>query len=203
MVEPVKRRVLAEQVGVKIATELGLDAPVEDERVRREGAREEGARGDHEDRRRTLRGRAIAARARWACARRRTACAKSLFNILDHGIEGFSLCGRACHRSFRRHRCARARGHVARRRVLPVRRRSGGGARADPHQHRSVLRLDGRHAHLPPRCDRSRAGRHRGAVCACLPRSAIRQGARRARARRACRRRMAGSRGRLSCARSA
>jgi 23S rRNA pseudouridine2605 synthase len=34
-VEPVKRRVLAEQVGVKIAAELGLDAPVEAERVRR------------------------------------------------------------------------------------------------------------------------------------------------------------------------
>jgi 23S rRNA pseudouridine2605 synthase len=34
-VEPVKRRVLAEQLGVKIAAELGLDAPVEAERVRR------------------------------------------------------------------------------------------------------------------------------------------------------------------------
>jgi 23S rRNA pseudouridine2605 synthase len=34
-VEPVKRRVLAEQLGVKVAAELGLDAPVEAERVRR------------------------------------------------------------------------------------------------------------------------------------------------------------------------
>jgi 23S rRNA pseudouridine2605 synthase len=34
-VEPVKRRVLAEQLGVKMAAELGLDAPVEAERTRR------------------------------------------------------------------------------------------------------------------------------------------------------------------------
>jgi 23S rRNA pseudouridine2605 synthase len=34
-VEPVKRRVLAEQLGVKTAAELGLDAPVEAERLRR------------------------------------------------------------------------------------------------------------------------------------------------------------------------
>jgi len=34
-VEPVKRRVLAEQLGVKVAAELGLDAPVEAERARR------------------------------------------------------------------------------------------------------------------------------------------------------------------------
>ncbi len=34
-VEPVKRRVLAEQLGVKIASELGLDAPVEAERAHR------------------------------------------------------------------------------------------------------------------------------------------------------------------------
>ena len=41
-VEPVKRRVLAEQVGVKIATELGLDAPVEAERVRRKERAKKG-----------------------------------------------------------------------------------------------------------------------------------------------------------------
>jgi 23S rRNA pseudouridine2605 synthase len=34
-VEPVKRRVLAEQLGVKMAAELALDAPVEAERTRR------------------------------------------------------------------------------------------------------------------------------------------------------------------------
>jgi 23S rRNA pseudouridine2605 synthase len=34
-VEPVKRRVLAEQLGVRVAAELGLDAPVEAERARR------------------------------------------------------------------------------------------------------------------------------------------------------------------------
>jgi 23S rRNA pseudouridine2605 synthase len=34
-VEPVKRRVLAEQLGVKMAAELALDAPVEAERIRR------------------------------------------------------------------------------------------------------------------------------------------------------------------------
>jgi 23S rRNA pseudouridine2605 synthase len=36
-VEPVKRRVLAEQLGERIATDLGLDAPVEAERARRKG----------------------------------------------------------------------------------------------------------------------------------------------------------------------
>ena len=94
---------------------------------------------------------------------------------------GFLACRRARHRPVRRHRRARARSHLARCRLLPVRRQRGRRARADPRQHRGV-RADGRHAHLPPRRHRPRPGRHGGAVPPRLPRPALRQGLRRARA---------------------
>ena len=47
---------------------------------------------------------------------------EALFNILAHGIADFDARGRARARPVRRHRRARARGAVARRRLLPVRR---------------------------------------------------------------------------------
>ena len=88
---------------------------------------------------------------------------ESLFNILAHGIDDFSIDGARVIDLFAGTGAlgleAISRGAAFCLFVDSERGRAG----ADPHQYRGV-RADGRNAHLPPRCHRPRAGRHRGAV---------------------------------------
>ena len=91
-VEPVKRHVLADQLGARLAAELRpFRKPVERRRATRERKAASRSAATHEDRRRQVsRARPRGARSTKALRPTSDRVRESVFNILAHGIGDFS-----------------------------------------------------------------------------------------------------------------